>query len=50
MPQMAPMPWILLMMTTILILFSMSTIIFFSLKTPQIKLLKTLTSTFSIKW
>nr|YP_010600872.1 ATP synthase F0 subunit 8 [Cacopsylla jukyungi]WAL33202.1 ATP synthase F0 subunit 8 [Cacopsylla jukyungi] len=50
MPQMAPLPWISLLMLTICTLLFISTIIFFSFKQNKNKITKMQKTSFLIKW
>nr|YP_009502270.1 ATP synthase F0 subunit 8 [Cacopsylla pyri]AWU48873.1 ATP synthase F0 subunit 8 [Cacopsylla pyri] len=50
MPQMAPLPWISLLMLTICTLLFITTIIFFSFKEGMNKTYKTSQKKFFIKW
>nr|YP_010882005.1 ATP synthase F0 subunit 8 [Cacopsylla fuscicella]WID86679.1 ATP synthase F0 subunit 8 [Cacopsylla fuscicella] len=50
MPQMAPLPWVFLLILTISVLLYMSTILFFSLKPFTSSLSPLHKKKFSIKW
>nr|WMH03432.1 ATP synthase subunit 8 [Cacopsylla picta]WMH03445.1 ATP synthase subunit 8 [Cacopsylla picta]WMH03458.1 ATP synthase subunit 8 [Cacopsylla picta]WMH03471.1 ATP synthase subunit 8 [Cacopsylla picta] len=50
MPQMAPLPWMLLLMLTILTLLYMSALIFFSMQKESFYANKKFKKTFLIKW
>nr|YP_010596825.1 ATP synthase F0 subunit 8 [Cacopsylla burckhardti]UFP91881.1 ATP synthase F0 subunit 8 [Cacopsylla burckhardti]WAK85084.1 ATP synthase F0 subunit 8 [Cacopsylla burckhardti] len=50
MPQMAPLPWVLLLILTILTLLYVSTIIFFSVTKKSVKNYKKFKNNFLIKW
>nr|WMH03393.1 ATP synthase subunit 8 [Cacopsylla melanoneura]WMH03406.1 ATP synthase subunit 8 [Cacopsylla melanoneura]WMH03419.1 ATP synthase subunit 8 [Cacopsylla melanoneura] len=50
MPQMAPLPWTFLLIMTVLTLLYVSAIIFFSMKSENVKNFKKFSKSFSIKW